>query len=295
MTTFNMSAKQQDSALQHDIAAIEDKRRILEQIVNIAQTIEHMQVSLESVLILGVPSKDLPEEALNLYSSISENLRNLPVNKIKEYLKNLEAIIRRQLEKILHFSGTDLSANDSVELLFLSSDGSEQTPLEMLEEFKRTAQTAISLRVLLRRRGVASAGSPLPVAREKIKQQIALLEVEEKKQRSSVRQKVSEMKDDIAKMIENPTYPEGLKQILHGVMKNLDKDLKSIDKGHKLSSLSFVTDAGEITDIQEMPSDEPAPGETEQEQEQETSLAKSARLWLNTPWDVTWEEVKQRH
>ena len=161
-----MSTKPQDPKLQQDIAAIEDKRRILEQMVNIAQAIEHLQVSLESVLILGAPSSDLPEEALNLYSSISDSLRNLPVNKIKEYLKNLEAIIRRQLEQILHFSGTDLTADDSVELLFLSSDGSDQTPLEMLEEFKRTAQTAISLRVLLRRRGVASAVSwPAPSPR----------------------------------------------------------------------------------------------------------------------------------
>ncbi|MCB1870480.1 MAG: hypothetical protein KDI49_00405 [Gammaproteobacteria bacterium] len=287
-----MSTKPQDPKLQQDIAAIEDKRRILEQMVNIAQAIEHLQVSLESVLILGAPSSDLPEEALNLYSSISDSLRNLPVNKIKEYLKNLEAIIRRQLEQILHFSGTDLTADDSVELLFLSSDGSDQTPLEMLEEFKRTAQTAISLRVLLRRRGVASAGSPLPVARETIEQQIALLEVEEKKQRSNVRQKVSEMKDEIAKMIENPAYPEGLKEILKGVRRNLEKDLNSIDKGHKLSSLSFVTDAGEITDIQEVSCDESASADAAQEQER--SLSESARLWLNTPWDVSWEDVRQR-
>lgn len=287
-----MSTKPQDPKLQQDIAAIEDKRRILEQMVNIAQAIEHLQVSLESVLILGAPSSDLPEEALNLYSSISDSLRNLPVNKIKEYLKNLEAIIRRQLEQILHFSGTDLTADDSVELLFLSSDGSDQTPLEMLEEFKRTAQTAISLRVLLRRRGVASAGSPLPVARETIEQQIALLEVEEKKQRRNVRQKVSEMKDEIAKMIENPAYPEGLKEILKGVRRNLEKDLNSIDKGHKLSSLSFVTDAGEITDIQEVSCDESASADAAQEQER--SLSESARLWLNTPWDVSWEDVRQR-
>ena len=287
-----MSTKPQDPKLQQDIAAIDDKRRILEQMVNIAQAIEHLQVSLESVLILGAPSSDLPEEALNLYSSISDSLRNLPVNKIKEYLKNLEAIIRRQLEQILHFSGTDLTADDSVELLFLSSDGSDQTPLEMLEEFKRTAQTAISLRVLLRRRGVASAGSPLPVARETIEQQIALLEVEEKKQRRNVRQKVSEMKDEIAKMIENPAYPEGLKEILKGVRRNLEKDLNSIDKGHKLSSLSFVTDAGEITDIQEVSCDESASADAVQEQER--SLSESARLWLNTPWDVSWEDVRQR-
>lgn len=279
--------------LQRDISAIQDKRQVLEQIINIAQTIESMQTSLESVLILGVPSRDLPEEALNLYSSISDNLRNLPVNKIKDYLRNLEAIIRKQLEKILHYSNSDLSSDDSVELLFISSDGSDQSPLQMLEDFKRTAQTAVSLRVLLRRRGVATEGSPLPVARKEIEHQITRLEWEEQKQRGKIRLKISEMKVDIERMIDNPAYPDGLKEILRGVNRNLENDLKNIDLGVKLSSLSFVTDADEITGIQDISTDTAEPEESGPAEQ--ASLAESARLWLNTPWDVTWEEVRHKH
>ncbi|MCB1869742.1 MAG: hypothetical protein KDI43_14825 [Gammaproteobacteria bacterium] len=288
-----MSPTTENSMLQRDISAIQDKRQVLEQIINIAQTIESMQTSLESVLILGVPSRDLPEEALNLYSSISDNLRNLPVNKIKDYLRNLEAIIRKQLEKILHYSNSDLSSDDSVELLFISSDGSDQSPLQMLEDFKRTAQTAVSLRVLLRRRGVATEGSPLPVARKEIEHQITRLEWEEQKQRGKIRLKISEMKVDIERMIDNPAYPDGLKEILRGVNRNLENDLKNIDLGVKLSSLSFVTDADEITGIQDISTDTAEPEESGPAEQ--ASLAESARLWLNTPWDVTWEEVRHKH
>lgn len=288
-----MSPTTETSMLQRDISAIQDKRQVLEQIINIAQTIESMQTSLESVLILGVPSRDLPEEALNLYSSISDNLRNLPVNKIKDYLRNLEAIIRKQLEKILHYSNSDLSSDDSVELLFISSDGSDQSPLQMLEDFKRTAQTAVSLRVLLRRRGVATEGSPLPVARKEIEHQITRLEWEEQKQRGKIRLKISEMKVDIERMIDNPAYPDGLKEILRGVSRNLENDLKNIDLGVKLSSLSFVTDADEITGIQDISTDTAEPEESGPAEQ--ASLAESARLWLNTPWDVTWEEVRHKH
>ena len=288
-----MSPTTETSMLQRDISAIQDKRQVLEQIINIAQTIESMQTSLESVLILGVPSRDLPEEALNLYSSISDNLRNLPVNKIKDYLRNLEAIIRKQLEKILHYSNSDLSSDDSVELLFISSDGSDQSPLQMLEDFKRTAQTAVSLRVLLRRRGVATEGSPLPVARKEIEHQITRLEWEEQKQRGKIRLKISEMKVDIERMIDNPAYPDGLKEILRGVNRNLENDLKNIDLGVKLSSLSFVTDADEITGIQDISTDTAEPEESGPAEQ--ASLAESARLWLNTPWNVTWEEVRHKH
>ncbi|MES9981698.1 MAG: hypothetical protein ABW107_23550, partial [Candidatus Thiodiazotropha sp. 6PLUC5] len=88
--------------MQNDIAKLEDKRRILQQIVEITNAIEGMQESLSSVLVLGVPSKDLPESALNLFSSLSESLRNLPVKQIQVYFNNLETLIKSQLEKILH-------------------------------------------------------------------------------------------------------------------------------------------------------------------------------------------------
>jgi hypothetical protein len=288
----DMSNEALKAAIQEDISAIEEKRQVLEQIVSITQSIENMHTGLESILVLGVPSQEMPEEALDLYNSLSGNMRNLPVNTIRDYLQNLEALIRVQINGILRYADQDLSSEDSVEILTLSSDGSRKSPLEELEEFKRTAQTAVSLKVLLRRRGVASTGSKFPVPREVIREHVSSLELQEQNQRTKIRGKVEEMKAEIVAMIDNPAYPDGLKEILRDVREDLNEDLGRIDRGLKLSSLSFVTDAGELTAIDESilePASEP------DEVIEPPSFTESANLWLNTSWDISWKDVRNRH
>jgi hypothetical protein len=288
-----MTVSQDMAAFKDDIAGIEEKRRVLEQIVDIARTIENMQESMESVLVLGASSKEMPAEAMDLYSSLSDNLRNLPVNKISEYLKNLELIIKNQLEQILSFSGMDFSSDEAVEVLFLSSDSNEKNPLELLEDFRRTAQTAVSLRVLLKKRGVATEGASLPVSQEVIGQQIKRLEAQEQEQRDRARSKILEMKDDIQRMIDNPAYPDQMKSLLAGVQANLDNDLKGIDSGVDLGRLSFMLEAGEIAAIDEEPfEEEEIVIEGVSEERERTGLAAAASRWLNSPWDVSWEEAK---
>ncbi|MCB1759628.1 MAG: hypothetical protein KDI68_07570 [Gammaproteobacteria bacterium] len=286
-----MSNEALKAEIQEDITAIETKRQVLEQIVSITQSIENMHTGLESILVLGAPSQEMPEEALELYNSISSNLRNLPVNTIREYLRNLESLIRVQIKSILRYADLDLEEEDSVEILTLSSNGSGKSPLEELEEFKRTAQTAVSLKVLLRRRGVASGGCQFPVPREMISAHVSSLEQQEQRQRARIRGKVEEMKAEIAAMIDNPAYPDGLKSILRGVQDDLGEDLDRIDKGLKLSSLSFVTDAGELSAIDENLL-EPAPQPVEVREP--PSFTESANLWLNTSWDVSWKDVRKR-
>ena len=156
------TASDANQALKQDVAGLEQKRQILEQIGDSTRAIESMQESLNAVLVMGVASKDLPEDALKLYSALSGSMRNLPVNKIKEYYGNLEILVKKQLNRVLNYSGVDFEDDDQVEFITLSSESDEQSPVELLEAFKRTAQTAVSLRVLLRKRGVQTPGSALP-------------------------------------------------------------------------------------------------------------------------------------
>lgn len=264
------------------------------QIVEIAQAIDDMQDGLESLLFLGVSSKTMPEEAFTLYASLSDNLRNLPTTKLKGYLENLEIIIKNQLEKILQYSGLDFASDEAIEFLSLSEDRSDESPAALLEEFKRTAQTSVSLKVLLKKRGVSTPGSALPVPRDVIVKQIEQLDVQEQQQRAKIKDKIVDMQHDITLMIQNPNHPATLKQTLMEVCDNLDKDLQSIQSGGALNRLSFMAEAQEITDVQ--------PGEVVDEQGQaaaaqknESGFYETANRWLNTPWDVDWKQIKDQY
>ncbi|MCB1857156.1 MAG: hypothetical protein KDI63_02740 [Gammaproteobacteria bacterium] len=287
-----MSVTAQDVTLQEDISAIEKKRRVLEQIVAITHAIEHLQASLDSVLVLGMASKEIPENALSLYSSLNENLRNLPVKKIQEYQKNLEAVIRQQLDKILQLSGIDFNSDQAIANFCRNEDVAGHNSVALLEDFKRTAQTAVSLRVLLRKRGVPTSGTALPVPKAVIVQQLEQLDRQEQQQRAKVKIKIEEMQQDIDRMLENPTYPSGMKQILASARENLGKDIEALDAGAALGTLSFVADVQNLTAIGEEQSDGVEIVAAPVKPERELSFSATASRWLNSPWDVSWQKIK---
>jgi len=295
-----MPAAVDNPDLKQDVSALERKRQILEQIVDITRAIETLQASLNAVLVMGVASKDLPEEALKLYSSLSGSLRNLPVNRIKEYHANLEIIVRKQLNRILNYSGIDFSADDQVEFITLSSSGDEQSPVDMLNAFKRTAQTAVSLRVLLRKRGVQTPGCTLPASAEVLKEHLHHLNRQEQVQRTRIGARIEEMQGDIGRMIDNPAYPEAMKAMLRNVRDNLEQDLQLLARGASIQRLSFVAETEEIV-LSETPDESLVVEEIVLGGEASTArppakagFSESAIRWLNSPWDVSWDDLQQQ-
>ncbi len=288
-----MTTSPQNSELQQDLSGIEEKRRVLDEIVGIAKAIENLHASLESVLILGTSPKEMPQGALNLYKSLSDNLQSQPVNTVKEYLVNLDIIVKNQLEKVLHYSGMDFSSDEVVETLYLASDTTENSLFNLVEDFKRTAQTNVSLRILLKKRGVSLPGPSLAVPQDVIHKQLKILDVQEQKQRTKIKAKITEMKEDLGAMISNPNYPDKMKELLVAAQGNLDLDLNKLNSGAALSQLSFVVDAEEITGVHESSLSDEQPTQPA-EKEKEISLAQAANRWLNSPWDVTWKDASKK-
>ncbi|MCW8907895.1 MAG: hypothetical protein OQL28_11655, partial [Sedimenticola sp.] len=233
-----------------------------------------------------------PEEAYQLYRSLSDSIRNLPTHKIRDYLANMELIIQSQLEKILGYSGIECSDGATVESVFMAGDGVDENPLDLLEEFKRTAQTAVSLKVLLKQRGVGTEGLVLPVPQEAIRQQLRHLDEQEQQQRVRAREKITEMKQDIDGMLQNRAYPEAMKAMLKDVQRNLDRDLKRIDSGGSLAGLSFIADAESVTAL-EAPEEVVLEAPSADDEADTPGFSEMASRWLNTPWDTTWEDIKK--
>lgn len=287
-----MTTSSNQTELKKDISSIEAKRKVLEEIVTIAKAVENMQESLESVLFLGLPSQDLPKEALELYGLLNENLQSLSVNQIKEYVTNLERVIKKQIGRILDYSRMDLSSNKAIEVFYAGNHGEDENPLQLLEEFKRTAQTTVSLRVLLKKRWEYTEGSPLPVSEALIQKQIEQLDAHDKKLRIKVKTQIVEMKQELDKIIHNANYPDAIKDLVIKVQKNLNKDLASIESGGELSRLNFVIDVEEISGIQ-MPSAEDTEPAQKRKGKKEVGFTEAAHRWLNSPWDVSWNDAKK--
>lgn len=292
----------EDPDLKRDIEQLEEKREVLQQIIEIAKAIENMQDSLDSVLVLGVPSKDMPECAMATYDSISHNLKSLPVTKLQEYLFNLERIIKNQLNRILGYAGVDFDSDEGIEILTLAEQGTTQSPLDLLEDFRRTAQTTVSLRVLLRKRGVPTPGAQLPVPKDVIEQQLGSLKKHEEKQRGRIRNKIGEMRNDLQSMIDNPAYPDAIKQALRDADTALQADAAALERGEPLNTLGFIADAEEIVVMEAAapPIEEPEEIVITQVAAEPAAatgkrgLKEKAGAWLNSSWDVSWDDLEQK-
>lgn len=281
-----------DPGIKQDITRLEQKKLLLQQVIDVARALETMNEGLDSVLNLEVHSRDMPQDALDLFGTISEHIKSLPTARIQEYQANLERIVQVQLQQILEFAGIDFARDDAIELLTLSTEDEPRTPLDLLNEFRRTAQTTLSLRVLLRKRGVQTGGTRLAVPRDALEAQVERLQAEEARQRVRVDEKMVDMRNDVEAMIANPAYPKGMKQLLGEVLEGLVHDHARLRNGAPLASLSFVTGSEEIvaTPVDEAP--DPDPANAGADEPEQRSFTDRASRWLNSPWDVSWDDLR---
>jgi hypothetical protein len=169
-----------------------------------------------------------------------------PIGKIREYHANLELIVGKQLNRILGYSGIDFSADEQVGFITLSSKSDAQSPVQLLNAFKRTAQTAVSLRVLLHKRGIQTPGSALTVSSEVLKRHLIHLNQQERLQRGRIRTGIEEMKDDVLNMMDNPDYADATRAMLRDAAGNLERDLQLLEHGAPVGCLSFVAETQDI-------------------------------------------------
>ncbi|MES9851832.1 MAG: hypothetical protein ABW170_08380 [Candidatus Thiodiazotropha sp. L084R] len=127
-----------------------------------------------------------------------------------------------------------------------------------------------------------------------IKNQLGELDKQEKQQRDKAGQKIDEMKADVESMLANPVYPDEMKEILKGVISNLDKDKQLLTSGASLNKLSFVTESEEIVGVDEVAVEESIEITAVPEPSNSDGFSDRASRWLNSPWDVSWKDTVDR-
>ncbi len=288
---------------------IDERRTLLKKVVAIARAIERMQDSLEAVLVLGEETSRLPGNAITFFEGLSGKVRNQPTEKLQEYLRKLQILIHRELKQIIEFSRLDLSGQEE-ELPFTDES------LKLLKEFKRRAQTAVSLRVILLNRGAVVPKATIPVPVREIRDQLTDLNVRERQQREKVKSEILAMKEDLQAMIDGHQHNQEMTAVFQGVIEGLERDLEAIRLGRRISELphSFESvESGQSRAEKEAilrergvegswpeedgpTPEEPAPQQHEDEAPapaEKAGFLKRVSNWLNSPWGVTWKDVNK--
>jgi hypothetical protein len=290
------------------IELIKEKRQLLKRVVLITRATERMQDSLNSVLILGKPSTNIPEGVLKYYHILSNKIKQKPTEKISWYLETLEELIKTNLQGIVELTLEEHEVSSSAPSDQVEAGYSDEA-MRLLNEFKRQSQTAVALKILLQQRGVYTSGAKIKESVQQIEGHIERLERREEKQRKQLRTQISEMHADLSSMLKSDQYSDDMKKVFRKVMADLENDLKAVEKGERIDKLQLsfeVVETGMDKKEAEATVQQQVTAETEeyleefdQKEKSETpfnivGFLKTLYKWLNTPWSVTWGEIRKR-
>lgn len=291
-----------------DLKRLEEKREALEAAVKIALNIERLHSTLEAALLLGMPTSELPADALATLDELEESIKSQPIGKLKESLTALERVVQARLAQILKISEMDaeeLACAEEVEAL--------------LNDYRKQAHTSVALRLLLHSRGEATAATELHVPAEQIRARLSVVEQKERTYRAIIKTEIATMITETERMLENEGLSPTMRQFLLASNEDMHSNLAHLNAGKKITNMPVaieIIEMGEreITSFDTSPASSQAnelPAEQKQRlvapmehspmppkrdpQQVEGKKGLIARFirWISTPDQITWKQIKQ--
>ena len=87
-----------------EVRLLKERRQSLDDVIKFTLGINDLQKSLESILLLKKPAKDIPRDLLTILGNISDSVANLPSNELSKRLQILEETIRNDINTIMGIS-----------------------------------------------------------------------------------------------------------------------------------------------------------------------------------------------
>ncbi len=258
-----------------EIKALEEKRETLEQAVKIALNIEQLHKSLEATLLMGESSADIPEEALATFESLESSTQDMPLAKLKKNLASLEQAVKAKLAGILEIAEMSDDA-------LLASD-----PIathKLLNNFRKLAQTAVALRILLHTRGEATDATELHVPTEQIRAKLTVVTQKERAYRKVIKTEMVSMITETERLLTNPDISDSMRDFLTVSNADLQNNLDHLDSGKSITSMPVAVEMIEMSETEITTLDTSGAADTSSQKDETPSLQKQTVFApMNTP------------
>lgn len=290
-----------------EVRLLKERRKSLDDVIKYTLGINNLQKSLESILLLKQPSKDIPRDLLNVLGNISDSVANLPANELSKRLLFLEKTIHDDLDAILGIS-SQLDILDPTTLGDSESKVKSDKLHNLVTDFRRRTNTSIILKLHLRKRGVNVAESVFPVSTDILIEQVSKLVIEERKCRERTIKELTELDQQVGDLIINPKHSSAIKQYALMIHDQINQNIGHLKQGKDIEKMPFAV---EIINV----------GSTEEEpiqSEKKTKKSKSKKRvhinntvnkiltdksikpigfikklfkWISSPWSVRWRDL----
>jgi len=294
-----------------EIRILKERRQTLDLVIKFTLGITRLQRSLESVLLLKKPARDIPRDLLAILGSISDHVANLSSNELSKRLLHIEKSIENDIKMILGIS----QQPDVLEPVHSSEvkTGHAVDMHKLVNDFRRRTNTAIVLKLHLRTRGIEVSESVFPVTADDLVSQVSRLVVEEKKCRDKSKLELEAMGQQVEGMINNETYPDEIRKYAQLMKSQINENIQHLSKGKDIESMPFAI---EIIQLGEVEADSPEQliskphdsddilPEIKPETTSDNNMAElkytqhkrgffsKFRIWLKTPWRTGWRDIE---
>lgn len=289
-----------------ELRALHKKREALVRVVKITQALERMLNGLQSALLLGRPSSKLSKHALRAYEQLGKNTAMLPTAQLKVQLDRLDKLVSGTLGKILEIASIDHHELEQHIGPHADNATSEDSMISrLIDNFRRSAQTAVALRILLRERGVSTPATDFKIPDTALNKQILQLEEREQQCRHQIEKSITDIQQTTQRIIDNESSSDEVRAIASMIQENLTRDLKHIRAGKSIDDMPMVIEVVELRDDNALPDEQvqenPETADTSDISAQERSQSSSGpgkrgfftrlRVWGTTPMNVKWKDI----
>lgn len=284
------------------LALITEQRSALEKVVKISLAITRLQSGLESMLILGQETSQLSQGHIKTFEIISKSIKHLPTDKLKSALTHLDSYINTALHSVMDLvaQGETLLVEDDVDAGKLGNIHKDIH--SRLNTFRRKSQTAVVVRLLLRKRGINTAPFSLPIPESSITDKITELEGKEKHCRQRIKNEIDIMETYVDSLLKTEGLPASTCEEMREVKASLQKNRQHLLAGRPIEEMPIVFEIIEMGDeskIYDLGSDalneeQPIPDEAQAETEQNRmrrGFYSRLKDWLASPVNVRWKDI----
>lgn len=298
--TGEVALSQKETNISQQLSALEEKKHALEKIYKIARAVEHLRYGLEAIVLLGKPTAGISKQAMQVYGSLSEKIKIQPTVKIQQTILRLDNIINKNLNTVLQAA----DPQDSADLLneALATPTPQQNIDALIEGYRKNAQTAVALRVILRERGIASKSIAWPVSTELLTERLKHIKSKENNYRKMIDLEIVKLKKDAELIIYNLKLPQSARDAASHMHTMLNKDLQHILAGNDIADMPYFVEVVVVQEENEEPQTAPplrnstlASPTAPTAARANKNLAHKLWLWATTPLSVKWKDIDKNY
>lgn len=288
-----------------ELDIIRQKRVALQNLVKLTGTLNRLHQGLQSVILMGKSVAQIPEKIVKKFKTLSESLKDKPVDILKNTLTSTDQKIQRDIKHVLEISQ---KSNELLEKQLGATNNNLADVLKgdyhtYVDDFKKKSQTSITLRIALKTRNVILNSFNLPVPESFIENQIVSLNHKEKECRKKIKEDISSLQDDIEFLISKEDCSPDIKKILNEIQLDLKINADHFNSGKAIDEMPIIYESIELSGQAKKTEKKSVEHNTNKTKNHKNakeinSIKKKNGFfqhlwkWLNSSWKSSWKDTE---